>query len=81
MRRHSAVVLCKNNCNGDLPLSDPTRSTSCDDVTVQSAHDSYNIVKTRHYHPDTVYAVNDFPALDGAAMIIGSSVTASWTQW
>lgn len=69
MRRHSAVVLCKNNCNGDLPIHVFTHSTSCDDVTVQRAHDSYNIVKARHYHPDTVYTVNDFPARDGAAMM------------
>jgi hypothetical protein len=69
--RDSSVVLYKvqNTANGSFPISIFSHSTSCDDVTVQRAHDFYNIAKARHRHPDTVYAVNDFPTRDGASMM------------
>ena len=69
--RDSSVVLYKvqNTANGSFPISIFAHSTSCDDVTVQRAHDFYNIAKARHRHPDTVYTVNDFPTRDGASMM------------
>ena len=61
------IYKAQNTQNGSFPVSVFTHSTSCDDVTLQRAHDGYNQAKDRHGHPDTTYAVNDFPTRDGPA--------------
>jgi hypothetical protein len=63
------IYKAQNTQNGSFPVSVFTHSTSCDDVTLQRAHDGYNQAKARHGHPDTIYAVNDFPTRDGPAMM------------
>jgi hypothetical protein len=60
---------CMNTKNGSFPISTLQETTSYDDATCQRAHDGYNKASQRHKHPETIYAVCDFPGRDSNGLL------------